>query len=135
MTQQSEAQRLADALDMTPTPVVVELRRLEGESERKSDAIQRLWKERDDLRAVNAQLLEVLENAIAHFDVAKRFYGQDKPAECAEGCLPKQICDYCQVVSPVRAMILAERDARAKVCDGYIGADPIASAIRARGQV
>jgi hypothetical protein len=35
--------------------------RLEGEIERKSDAIQRLWKERDDLRAVNAQLLEALE--------------------------------------------------------------------------
>ena len=28
----------------------------------------------------------------------------------------------------------AERDACAKVADGYIGADPIAAAIRARGQ-
>ena len=27
-----------------------------------------------------------------------------------------------------------EREACAKVCDGYIGADPIAAAIRARGQ-
>lgn len=76
MTQQSEAQRLARELDAYHTAphhkqAAAELRRLEGESERKSDAIQRLWKERDDLRAVNAQLLEALENAIAHFDVAK----------------------------------------------------------------
>jgi len=27
-----------------------------------------------------------------------------------------------------------EREACAKVCDGYIGADPIAAAIRARGE-
>ena len=27
-----------------------------------------------------------------------------------------------------------EREACAKVCDGYVGADPIADAIRARGQ-
>ena len=40
-----------------------ELRRLEGEIERKSDAIQRLWKKRDDLGAVNAQLLKALKVA------------------------------------------------------------------------
>jgi hypothetical protein len=67
----------------------------------------------------------------------ERFYGQDKPAECAKGCPPKQICDYCQVVAPVRAMILAEREACAKVFEGKVGqADlrDIATAIRARGQ-
>jgi hypothetical protein len=67
MTQQTEALRLAAALDKAPysspctNDAAAELRRLEGEIERKSDAIQRLWKERDDLRAVNAQLLEALE--------------------------------------------------------------------------
>jgi hypothetical protein len=45
----------------------------------------------------------------------KRFYGQDKPAECAKGCPPKQVCDYCQVVEPVRAMILAERNTCAAI--------------------
>jgi hypothetical protein len=77
MRQQSEALRLAAAMDKAPysspctNDAAAELRRLEGEIERKSDAIQRLWKERDDLRAVNAQLLKALENSIAHFNVAK----------------------------------------------------------------
>jgi hypothetical protein len=65
MTQQTEALRLADLIQRYRSPhcgeAAAELRRLEGEIERKSDAIQRLWKERDDLRAVNAQLLEALE--------------------------------------------------------------------------
>ena len=34
----------------------------------------------------------------------------------------------------IEAAVLAEREACAKVADGYIGADPIAVAIRARGQ-
>ena len=33
-----------------------------------------------------------------------------------------------------RKAVKAEREACAKVCDAYIGADPIAAAIRARGQ-
>jgi hypothetical protein len=68
------------------------------------------------------------------------FYGQDKPTECAEGCPPNQICDYCQVVAPVKARILAEREACAKACesielDGYptIEQQQCAAAIRARG--
>ena len=32
------------------------------------------------------------------------------------------------------AAAVAEREACAKVADGYVGADPIAAAIRARGQ-
>ncbi len=36
--------------------------------------------------------------------------------------------------SELEAAVLAEREACAKVADGYIGADPIAAAIRARGQ-
>jgi hypothetical protein len=52
-------------------------------------------------------------------DERMSFYGQDKPAECADGCPPNQICDYCQVVAPAKAMILAEREACAKVCDEY----------------
>jgi hypothetical protein len=58
----------------------------------------------------------------------ERFYGQDKPAECSEGCPPNQICDYCQVVAPVKALILAEREACAEVCkkhaDFYAGLEP-----------
>lgn len=34
--------------------------RLMAELERKSDAIQRLWKERDELRTLNAELVEAL---------------------------------------------------------------------------
>ena len=34
------------------------------ELERKSDAIQRLWKERDELRALNAELVEALQGMI-----------------------------------------------------------------------
>jgi hypothetical protein len=69
----------------------------------------------------------------------KRFYGQDKPAECAKSCPPKQVCDYCQVVAPAKAMVLAEREACAKVCDElHYAADAYgaqcAAAIRARGQ-
>jgi hypothetical protein len=55
--------------------------------------------------------------AMARADERMSFYGQDKPVECAEGCPPNQICDYCQVVAPVKAMILAEREACAKVVD------------------
>jgi len=33
----------------------------------------------------------------------------------------------------IEAAVLAEREACAKVADGYIGAGPIAAAIRARG--
>jgi hypothetical protein len=85
-------------------------------------------------------------------DERMSFYGQDKPAECAEGCPPNQICDYCQVVAPVKAMILAEREACAKLVEpseehrrdaswGYIGGeegvsmlDDLAAEIRARGE-
>ena len=71
-------------------------------------------------------------------DERMSFYGQDKPVECAEGCPPNQICDYCQVVAPAKAMILAEREACAKVCDAFqardVGMQPAecAGAIRAR---
>jgi hypothetical protein len=58
--------------------------------------------------------------ALVRADERMRFYGQDKPAECADGCPPNQICDYCQVVAPVKAMILAEREACAKVCDDLL---------------
>jgi adenylosuccinate lyase len=90
MTQQTEAQKLANALerDIQQTDAednvihvarwfvqdaAAELRRLEAELERKSDAIQRLWKERDTLRAVNKQLLEALEMGYADtMDYIKR---------------------------------------------------------------
>jgi hypothetical protein len=83
MTKQSEAQRLADELDAYHTAphhkqAAAELRRLEGELERKSNAIQRLWKERDDLRAVNAQLLEALES------LASADFGAGEWTESAE---------------------------------------------------
>ena len=86
--------------------------------------------------------------ALVRADERMSFYGQDKPAECADGCPPNQICDYCQVVAPAKAMILAEREACAKVCDdlappcGYnltetsfwdVTSLECAAAIRARG--
>ena len=70
----------------------------------------------------------------------ERFYGQDRPVECVKGCPPRQICDYCQVVAPVKAMILAEREACAKLCedsntwDLYDPNGFAANLIRARGQ-
>ena len=96
----------------------------------------------------------VYEDDLEHFaelvraDERMSFYGQDKPAECAEGCPPNQICDYCQVVAPVKAMILAEREACAKIADSQLrntnalltapiqssAAYQIGVAIRARGQ-
>ena len=60
----SEALRLAQRLEILVTneqdhqAAAAELRRLHAELERKSDAIQRLWKERDELRALNAELVE-----------------------------------------------------------------------------
>jgi len=66
MSEQTEAQRLADelvALHGYPLSIkaAAELRTLDAELERKSDAIQRLWAERDSLRASMAQLLKALE--------------------------------------------------------------------------
>jgi hypothetical protein len=82
--------------------------------------------------------------ALVRADERMSFYGQDKPVECADGCPPNQICDYCQVVAPAKAMILAEREACAKVCEELPlveGAKQmqratlkdVAAAIRARG--
>jgi hypothetical protein len=67
---------------------------------------------------MSADALKALE-ALVRADERMSFYGQDKPAECADGCPPNQICDYCQVVAPAKAMILAEREACAKVCETY----------------
>jgi len=97
------------------------------------------------IRYMSIDTLKAFE-ALVRADERMRFYGQDKPAECAEGCPPNQICDYCQVVAPAKAMILAEREACAKVCDeatgllnrlkNHVGADETnacAATIRARG--
>ena len=103
--------------------------------------------------AREAGLPEIIDNAnkpwaeLADFaelvraDERKRFYGQDKPAECANGCPANWICDYCQIVKPVKEMIAAEREACAKVCESYLSESPhswggttMAAAIRARGQ-
>ena len=69
----SEALFYANALEVSDkNPALInvnnraaaELRRLHAELERKSDAIQRLWKERDELRALNAELVEALRPAV-----------------------------------------------------------------------
>jgi len=41
---------------------------------------------------------------------------------------------YEKGVAAFNEAVWIEREACAKVCDGYIGADPIAAAIRARGE-
>jgi hypothetical protein len=72
--------------------------------------------------------------ALVRADERMSFYGQDKPAECADGCPPNQICDYCQVVAPVKAMILAEREALLDLVDDYAKNNTdLKAAIRARG--
>lgn len=71
---QPEALRLADWLldwlrfNAEPSDLeaafvgaAAELRRLYKENEKKSDAIQRLWKERDELRVQRDELLEALQ--------------------------------------------------------------------------
>ena len=51
---QPEALRLADHLEREYyVPAAYELRRLHEDNEKKSEAIQRLWKERDELRDSN----------------------------------------------------------------------------------
>jgi hypothetical protein len=92
-----------------------------------------------DLWILASDATQMAENAYkkGQTDERARFYGQDKPTECAKGCPSKQICDYCQVVAPVRAMILAEREACAKVCEDkntLLAWPTYAAAIRARGQ-
>jgi hypothetical protein len=96
----------------------------------------------------NTEYLERIERLVAlvRADERMSFYGQDKPVECAEGCPPNQICDYCQVVAPVKAMARAdEREACAKVCDDrafqfhsespfFVEMHGLADAIRARGE-
>jgi hypothetical protein len=73
MTKQSEAQRLAAALDALlgyrginadVGKAAAELRRLEAEVERKAAGIKFLWKECDNQERINAQLLEALELAV-----------------------------------------------------------------------
>jgi hypothetical protein len=48
---------------------------------------------------INLEKLTAFE-ALVRADERKSFYGQDKPAECADGCPPNLVCDYCQVVAP-----------------------------------
>ena len=93
-----------------------------------------------EVRFVELRYLERFA-ALVRADERERFYGQDKPTECAKGCPSKQICDYCQVVAPVRAMILAEREACAAVARQWDADHPasnyggcIANLIEARGQ-
>ena len=64
---QPEALRLADrlmepvVLDKHAMQAAAELRRLHSENETKSEAIQRLWKERDELRVQRDELLKALK--------------------------------------------------------------------------
>lgn len=63
---QPEALRLADHLEREYyVPAAYELRRLHADNEKKSEAIQRLWKERDELRVQRDELLEALKLADA----------------------------------------------------------------------
>jgi thiamine biosynthesis lipoprotein ApbE len=77
MTTQPEAMRLADALETRAitfrdkAEAAAELRRLHAVNqeltenlEKKSSAIQRIWKERDELRKVNQELLEALKEML-----------------------------------------------------------------------
>ena len=67
---QPEALILADAIDPRNESelywrdrevAAAELRRLYADNEKKSEAIQRLWKERDELRVQHDELLEALQ--------------------------------------------------------------------------
>ena len=98
MSTQPATLRLADQLDADatindmgrkPNPkchkrqAAAELRRLDAELERKSDAIQRLWKERDDLRAVNAQLLQALKYVLEDDELIPRATSKTRAVVCA----------------------------------------------------
>ena len=82
MTDQTEAQRLANelvALHGYPLSIkaAAELRRLDAELMRKSDAIQRLWAERDSLRKSMAQLLEALKDIAYQLEKSRIWGGMD----------------------------------------------------------
>ena len=77
----SEALFYANALEVSDkNPALInvnnraaaELRRLHAELERKSEAIQRLWKERDELRTLNAELVEALRIVVDSDDRAAK---------------------------------------------------------------
>jgi hypothetical protein len=91
-----EALRLADLLEtgaiwQDQEAAAAELRRLHSELERKSDAIQRLWKERDELRTLNAELAEALREIEP---ILARMYGAQyrlylQPMQIVRGALAK----------------------------------------------
>ncbi len=74
----------------------------------------------------------------------RSFWGQDKPAACADGCPPNQICEYCQLVRPARELVAKavadENEACAKACeadafvDQWPGLKEAVRRIRARRQ-
>ena len=72
MSDKPEALQMADDLDglgsQYGSEIAAELRRLHSELKRKSDAIQRLWKERDELRTLNAELVEALRGMVDLYD-------------------------------------------------------------------
>ena len=98
-------------------------------NERDKELALQAWTENDWDEYVDIPKLIQLVRA----DERERFYGQDKPAECANGCPANQICDYCQIVEPVKKMIADEREACALICDEHAD-DPVycGAAIRAR---
>jgi len=92
----SEALRLAAVLEdekmhsmAIDTEAAAELRRLHAELERKSDAIQRLWKERDELRALNAELGKALRSVVAWMDAPDESAFSDTQLAAARAALAK----------------------------------------------
>ena len=66
-----EARRLANLLEQSAgasslyrDKAAAELRRLYADNEKKSEAIQRLWKERDELRVQRDELLVALKTCV-----------------------------------------------------------------------
>ena len=102
---QPEALRLADWLldwlDNNVEPADLEaacvnaaakLRRLHADNEKKSEAIQRLWKKRDELRAQRDELLEALKSLEHEFRKVFPIYYYAEPWAHDRNEVLKQAC-------------------------------------------
>jgi hypothetical protein len=74
----------------------------------------------------HAKFVEALEHFAAIARAAER--------EAWERVCDQHLRHIAKLKRQHKAGVLAEREACAKVADRYVGADPIAAAIRARGQ-
>ena len=75
------------------------------------------------------------QDEIIEMAIEAEFVSHGKPSDEESElfvCVDKDIYKFAKLVAAKAEA--KEREACAKICDGYIGADPIAAVIRARGE-